>query len=198
MKDTGHRDTGHRDTGHVQVGEPFLRAFHWLLVLGVVGGWLLGKFGPLQMTLHFWAGYLVAALLVFRLVWGFIGPATARFSQFLRGPRATLAYIRSLPARSPSRSYGHNPLGAWSVLALLGTLAAQVATGLIADPDDYINVGPLAGMVSSEWNRWALGMHHKLGWVLLALVALHLGAIVFYRAWKREDLVTPMITGRHR
>lgn len=187
-----------KDTGHSQVWDPYLRAFHWLLVLGVVGGWLLGKFGPLQMTLHFWAGYLVAALLVFRLVWGFVGPATARFSQFVRGPRATLAYLRSLPARAPSHSHGHNPLGAWSVLALLGTLAAQVATGLIADPDDYINVGPLAGMVSSEWNRWALGMHHKLGWVVLGLVALHLGAIVFYRVWKREDLVTPMITGRHR
>ena len=107
-----------------------------------------------------------------------------------------LAYLRELPARRPSHAAGHNPLGGWSVLAILAVLAAQIATGLILDPEDYINIGPLAGMVSPGWNRWALGMHHTLGGVLLALIVLHVAAILFYRFWKREDLVRPMITGR--
>jgi cytochrome b len=181
-----------------QIWDPALRAFHWLLVLAVTGGWLLGHFGPLKMTLHFWAGYTVAALLVFRLIWGLIGPRNARFVNFIKGPGAVIAYARTLGARKASGAAGHNPLGGWSVVALLSVLAAQVATGLIVDPEDYINTGPLAEQVSTAWNRWALGMHHKLGVVLLALVVLHVGAIFFYRFWKREDLVTPMITGRKR
>lgn len=180
------------------IWDPFVRLFHWLLVVAVTGGWLLGHFGPLQMSWHFYAGYLVLALLVFRLIWGFIGPRNARFASFLRGPGAVLRYLKTLPARQASQSEGHNPLGGWSVAALLLVLAGQVGTGLILDPEDYINTGPLAGYVSSEWSRWALGWHHRLGLLLAVLVAFHVGAILFYRFWKREDLVTPMITGRRR
>lgn len=183
-----------------QIWDPAIRVFHWALVVLVVGSWVLGKFatplGLTTMTLHFWAGYAIAGLLAFRLVWGVIGPHNARWSSFVRGPAAVLAYLRELPARRPSHAAGHNPLGGWSVLAILAVLAAQIATGLILDPEDYINIGPLAGMVSPGWNRWALGMHHTLGGVLLALIVLHVAAILFYRFWKREDLVTPMITGR--
>lgn len=178
------------------IWDPALRGFHWLLALTVITGWLLGQFGPLQMTLHFWAGYTVAALLAFRLIWGFVGPRNARFATFLRGPRAVIAYARSLPSRRATQVKGHNPLGGWSVVAMLVLLAAQVGTGLIIDPEDYINTGPLADMVSTGWNRWALGMHHTLGLLILLVVIVHVGAIVFYRVWKREDLVTPMITGR--
>ncbi|MCB6178887.1 cytochrome b/b6 domain-containing protein [Rhodobacter sp. Har01] len=181
-----------------QIWDPALRIFHWALAAAVVASWLLGQFGPLDMTLHFWSGYAVAVLIGFRLVWGFVGPRTARFASFLRGPGVVLAYVRSLPARKASHARGHNPLGGWSILAMLGLLIAQIGTGLILDPEDYINVGPLAESVSTEWNRWALGMHHKLGVALLALVVLHLAAILFYRFWKREDLVTPMITGQRR
>lgn len=179
-----------------QIWDPAVRLFHWSLVLAVVGGWLLGHFGPLQMTLHFWAGYAVAALILFRLVWGFVGPRNARFAVFLRGPGAVMAYARSLPERAAGWTSGHNPLGGWSVIAMLLVLAGQVATGLILDPEDYINTGPLADVVPAGWSRWALGMHRRLGVVLLVLVALHVAAILFYRFWKREDLVTPMVTGR--
>ncbi|MBW0156595.1 cytochrome b/b6 domain-containing protein [Sedimentimonas flavescens] len=181
-----------------QIWDPALRAFHWLLVLAVVGGWLLGQFGPLKMTLHFYAGYTVIGLLAFRLIWGLIGPANARFAQFVKGPKAVLAYLRTLPARAASHSDGHNPLGGLSVVAMLLVLVGQVGTGLIIDPEDYINIGPLADSVSTSWNRWALGWHHRLGVLLLILVVLHVGAILFYRFWKREDLVTPMITGRRK
>lgn len=181
-----------------QIWDPLLRAFHWLLVLCVAGSWLLGHFGPLQMTLHFWLGYITIGLLVFRLVWGVIGPANARFANFIKGPGAVWAYLKTLPSRQAGHSEGHNPLGALSVVALLGVLALQVSTGLFVDPEDYINVGPLAGSVSAEWNRFALGWHHRLGVAVLVLVLIHVGAIVFYRFWKREDLVTPMITGRRK
>lgn len=179
-----------------QIWDPAIRLFHWSLVVAVVGGWLLGHFGPLQMTLHFWAGYAVGALILFRLMWGFVGPRNARFASFLRGPGAVMAYVRSLPKRAAGWATGHNPLGGWSVIAMLLVLAGQVATGLILDPEDYINTGPLAEAVPAGWSRWALGMHHRLGVVLLVLVALHVAAILFYRFWKREDLVTPMVTGR--
>ncbi|MEZ5883082.1 MAG: cytochrome b/b6 domain-containing protein [Paracoccaceae bacterium] len=179
-----------------QIWDPAIRLFHWSLVVAVVGGWLLGHFGPLQMTLHFWAGYAVGALILFRLMWGFVGPRNARFASFLRGPGAVMAYVRSLPKRAAGWATGHNPLGGWSVVAMLLVLAGQVATGLILDPEDYINTGPLAEAVPAGWSRWALGMHHRLGVVLLVLVALHVAAILFYRFWKREDLVTPMVTGR--
>lgn len=182
----------------VPVWDLFIRSFHWALAAAVIAGWLLGKFGPLQMTLHFWAGYAVGALVLARLVWGVIGPETARFASFVRGPRAVLRYAATLPERRAVHGAGHNPLGGWSVVALLAVLAAQVGTGLIIDPDDYINVGPLAGFVDSDWNRWALRWHHRLGLVLALLVGLHIAAILFYRFWKREDLVTPMITGRRR
>lgn len=178
------------------VWDPLLRLFHWALAAAVTAGWLLGRFGPLQMTWHFWLGYAVCGLLAFRLVWGIIGPRTARFAAFVRGPGAVLAYLRTLPARQASPLRGHNPLGGWSVVAMLLVMAAQVVTGLTMDPEDYINTGPLAGYVSAGWNRQAVSLHGLLGNVLLGLVALHVAAILYYRLWKRQDLVTPMITGR--
>lgn len=185
-----------------QIWDPALRIFHWSLAIAVTAGWLLGKFGPLQMTVHFWMGYAVAALLLFRLVWGVIGPQNARFTTFVRGPGAVLRYLRTLPVRAggavTAPVTGHNPLGGWSVVAMLVVLALQVITGLTLDPEDYINTGPLAGYVSSDWNREALALHHTLGGILMVLVVLHVGAILFYRFWKKQDLVTPMVTGRSR
>lgn len=181
-----------------QIWDPLLRLFHWALAACVMGAWLLGEFGPDQMVAHFYLGYAVIGLLAFRLIWGFVGPANARFANFVTGPGAVLRYLRTLPAREASHYPGHNPLGALSVLALLLVVGAQVATGLFVDPEDYINVGPLADTVSTAWNRFALGWHHRLGAVVLLLVVAHIGAIVFYRVWKREDLVTPMITGRRK
>ncbi|WP_347267034.1 cytochrome b/b6 domain-containing protein [Paracoccus sp. (in: a-proteobacteria)] len=179
-----------------RVWDPLLRSFHWLLLVFVVISWSLGQFGPARMTLHFWSGYVVAGLLVFRLVWGFVGPPPARFSQFLRGPGAIAAYARRLFLREPSYWPGHNPMGALSVIAMLAVLAAQVTTGLISDPDDFINVGPLAQHVSSATRSRAVGWHNLGALLILLLVALHVGMIYFYRFWKREDLIGPMITGR--
>jgi cytochrome b len=179
----------------VKLWDPALRLFHWALVICVVAAWVLGRFGPNIMTLHFYFGYAVIGLLGFRLVWGLFGPGPARFVHFLFGPRRTLGYMAGVGKRSPSYWPGHNPMGALAAFALLALLVAQVVTGLYTDPEDYVNVGPLAGSVDIETARAALGLHYRLSLVLLALVVLHVGAIAFYRLWKREDLVRPMITG---
>ncbi|MHC0052660.1 cytochrome b/b6 domain-containing protein [Actibacterium sp. D379-3] len=179
----------------VRLWDPLLRLFHWALAVCVIVGWGLGKFGPDVMTLHFYFGYAVIGLLGFRLVWGLIGPGPARFSQFLYGPRATLDYARHLRDRTPSYWPGHNPLGAISVFVLLGLLVAQVATGLVADPEDYINVGPLADRVSTATSRSATAWHETLSSLIALMVVVHVAAIAFYKRWKGEDLIRPMITG---
>ncbi len=178
-----------------RVWDPALRIFHWSLAVLVIANWLLGKIGPTDMTLHFWLGYAVIALLAFRLVWGFVGPPSARFSRFLRGPRAVAAYVPEMMRRRPSRWPGHSPVGGLAVVAMLAVLILQVTTGLFADPDDYINVGSLASQVSSDTSRMALRWHHRGADLILILVLLHWAVILFYRLWKREDLVRPMITG---
>lgn len=177
------------------VWDPALRIFHWALAILVIANWSLGKIGPSDMTLHFWLGYAVIALLVFRLIWGFVGPAPARFGHFLKGPRAILSYGREMMRPRPSNWPGHSPVGAVAVMAMLAILAMQVGTGLFADPDDYINVGPLASQVSAATSRSALRWHHRGADLIFVIVVLHIAAILFYRLWKREDLVRPMITG---
>ncbi|SIS93472.1 cytochrome b/b6 domain-containing protein [Paracoccus saliphilus] len=179
----------------VRIWDPALRAFHWLLAVLVIANWLLGQFGPNIMTLHFWLGYTIVALLVFRLIWGFVGPESARFSSLFHGPRAVTSYLRDMGKRQPSHWPGHNPLGALAVIAMLLTLFWQVGTGLIADPEDFVNVGPLASKVGSDVATKADAWHALGANIILVLVLLHIVAILFYRIWKNEDLIRPMLTG---
>ena len=172
------------------------RIVHWSLV-GLIGfAWWAGEAG--RMDWHRLAGYGVLSLLVFRLLWGVCGSGTARFASFVKGPAATLAYIHTLPSRARKDLPGHNPLGAWSVLAILATLVAQVGTGLFAVDVDGLESGPLSDRVDFDTGRRFAQWHHWSFWLLEALVALHLAAIVFYAVYKRADLVRPMITGRGR
>lgn len=180
----------------IRLWDPALRLFHWALAICVVAAWGLGRFGPSIMTLHFYFGYAAIALLAFRVIWGVFGPASARFSHFLYGPRTTLRYLAQVGRRVPGYWPGHSPLGALGVYSLLAVLIAQVVTGLYADPDDFINVGPLAETVSRETAIKSAGWHYRLSRIVLVLVVLHIAAVGFYRLWKGEDLVRPMITGR--
>lgn len=182
----------------VTLWDPALRAFHWLLAALVCGSLLTGMFGPSIMTAHFALGYATGALLLFRVLWGFFGPAPARFRSFVRGPGAVLAYAATLLRREPSHWRGHNPLGGWAVVALLAVLAAKVLTGLVSDPEDFVNVGPLAGLAGPGIASVATDWHHALTDPLIWLVVLHLAAIAFYARWKGENLVTPMLWGRKR
>ncbi len=145
------------------------------------------------MTWHFRLGYTVLSLLGFRLVWGLVGGYWSRFTTFVAGPGTILMYIRG--SAPPERSVGHNPLGALSVLALLLLLLIQVATGLFSD-DEIASSGPFAKMASGAWVSLVTSYHAHVGKVvLIALVILHVGAIVFYRVKKGDNLVAAMLHG---
>jgi cytochrome b len=169
------------------------RLFHWLLALAVLGLLVTAQLGGSWMNWHFRFGYVVLSLLLFRLGWGFAGGHWSRFSQFCYAPRHSLAYLRGT---SPlAHRVGHNPLGAWSVFALLLALLAQVATGLFSD-DEIAFYGPLTRLVSGDTVVLATWYHKAVGkWLVLALVVLHVLAILAYKLFKGEGLTRPMITG---
>jgi cytochrome b len=168
-----------------------LRVFHWSLVAAVTVAIVTGELGGAWMPWHGRAGLVIVGLLVFRVSWGLVGSATSRFTQFAPTPRRVLAYLRGR-----WRGVGHNPLGALSVIALLGLLSLQAATGLFGN-DDIAFAGPLNHLVADSAGARATGWHRLLADGLIALVALHLVAIVFHVVVKRHRLVRPMITGRH-
>ena len=169
------------------------RLFHWLLAVSVIGLIVTAKVGGDAMNWHFRLGYVVFALLLFRLVWGFVGGRWSRFASFFPTPARLGRYLRG-QAR-PEDHAGHNPLGAFSVLAMLLVLAAQVGTGLFSD-DDIAFAGPLTGLVAGSTVRAASSYHKDVGQLLvIGLVVLHLLAIAFYFFAKRKNLVRPMVTG---
>ena len=169
-----------------------VRLFHWLLVVLLgVSWWSAESDGLDAMQWHYIAGYSILTLLVFRIVWGFIGGSTARFGDFLRGPGAVLAYLRG----GASPTSGHNPLGGWSVLLMLVLLVTQVALGLFAIDVDGIEAGPLSHLVSFDAARSAAEWHEVAFKVLQVVVVLHVLAILWYALAKRTDLVRPMVTG---
>mgnify|MGYP006142930851 FL=1 len=177
----------------VRVWDLPTRLFHWALVVCVIGQIITANVGGNWMNWHLRLGYTVLTLLLFRLVWGFVGGHWSRFSSFLYGPTAVLNYLRG-QAR-PEHRVGHNPLGAFSVFGLLTILLLQVGSGLFSD-DEIAFTGPLVGLVSGEAVSLATSYHKNVGkFIVLALVVLHLLAIGYYRIAKKEDLVRPMIVG---
>lgn len=178
----------------VRVWDLPTRLFHWVLALSVAGSVISAKIGGAAMVWHFRMGYLVLGLLLFRLAWGVLGGRWSRFSSFLYGPAAVLRYLRGQPREGERFGIGHNPLGALSVFALLALLCAQVSTGLVGD-DEIASVGPLNRFVAPATGLAATAWHKSWGqWLLLVLVALHLLAIAAH-AWRRENLVGPMLHG---
>jgi cytochrome b len=172
-----------------------IRLFHWVLVALVGFMWVSGKQGWLEY--HMLSGYTILALLVFRVVWGFIGSDTARFLFFLKSPFEALRHLAHLHRREPDTEIGHNAAGGWMVIVMLVLLFAQVFTGLCAN-DDISVEGPLSGLVGKDWSDWLTSKHHLLFRVIQVMVALHILAIVTYAVLKRHDLVRPMITGKKR
>lgn len=166
-----------------------LRLFHWLLVMAVIGSFVSVKLGGNAMIWHGRFGYLVLALIAFRLIWGFVGTQHARFTQFIKSPKAILAYLKN-----PSETPGHSPMGAISVLVLITLFLAQALAGLFAT-DDIAFDGPLAKYVASAWVELLTSFHRWNEWALIALVATHIGAILYYKYAKRINLISAMITG---
>jgi len=171
------------------------RVFHWLLVVLVVLAFVTAEIGGTAMPYHMWNGGAILVLVLFRVLWGFGGGTQSRFATFVRGPRKVVAYARSLFGKEHAPYLGHNPLGAWSIVAILTALAIQVGTGLFAN-DDILTEGPLFQWVSKGTSDWLTRIHLINQGILIGLVALHIGAIAFYLVVKRENLILPMITGR--
>ena len=170
------------------------RLFHWLLVICVIFSFVTGNIGGNAMQYHEWSGFMILTLLLFRLVWGFVGGLESRFMMFIRGPSAVVRYATTL-LRSDSTHYlGHNPLGGWSIIAMLFALLAQAGTGLFAN-DDIVTEGPLFDWVSKATSDWLTRIHKLNQEVIIALVSIHVLAVLFYFFFKRENLVKPMITG---
>lgn len=176
----------------IEVWDLPLRVFHWLLVSTVIAAYITGELGGLLTDWHGRIGILALGLLVFRLIWGFVGSTNARFSSFFPTLTRVSAYLKG-----GWQGHGHNPLGGLSVLALLGILAALVLTGLFAN-DDIVFEGPLFNLVSKDISDQLTGWHELIFNILAVLISLHVAAIAFYLKIKKINLVTPMVTGKKK
>ncbi|HZP94673.1 MAG TPA: cytochrome b/b6 domain-containing protein [Burkholderiales bacterium] len=178
----------------VRVWDLPVRLFHWLLVALVISQIITASIGGNAMYYHERGGYTILALVLFRIAWGFLGSRHARFSDFVRGPAAVSAYAKNL-LRGEAQPYaGHNPLGGWSVIAMLASLLLQASTGLFAN-DDVMLEGPLAKHVSKAVSDAVTRVHDVNAVVLLTLVCVHVAAVLYYLLARRENLIRPMLTG---
>jgi cytochrome b len=184
----------------VRVWDLPTRLFHWVLVLLIAMQYATGQFGLLDMRWHYWIGYATLALIVFRVLWGLAGSQTSRFSGFLRGPSAVLrhalAYFQESPRNRPAPDVpGHNPLGGWSVLAMLVCVLVQAISGLFAS-DEITEQGPFADQVAEKIMHLMTRVHDWNQDLLLALIALHIVAVLLHLLLKHDNLILPMLTGR--
>jgi cytochrome b len=161
-----------------------------MLALCIVLGVIFVKIGGNAMQWHAYCGYIALALVLFRIIWGFAGSWHARFANFVPSPKRLIAYLKG----GTAEGLGHNPLGALSVIALLLAVLLQASTGLFTD-DDIFFQGPLAKYVSNATVAFLTSVHRFNQYIIMALVALHIGAIIFYQIYKKESLIGPMITG---
>lgn len=186
----------------VRVWDVFVRAAHWLLVLG----FFVAYFTEDELAFHVWAGYLVGTIVVLRVIWGFIGPEYARFSSFLYSPAKVFGYLGGLFRRSAARYLGHSPAGGAMVLLLLISLAATVCSGLTVYAYDQ-GAGPLAGVLvggapldaafEAREEYWE-ELHEFFANLTVALVVLHLAGVLLASFVHRENLPWAMVSGSKR
>ena len=174
----------------IRVWDLPIRLFHWLLVLCIAGSLISVNLGGNAIEWHAYFGYSILTLLIFRFIWGFVGSKHARFSSFMPTRLAILSYLQG---RSP-RILGHNPIGALSVFALLFVLSVQVFTGLFVD-DEIAFQGPLAKYVPNFIVSFLSEIHEGNQVIIYTLIAIHISAIWFYKKYKGENLIKPMLTG---
>jgi cytochrome b len=180
----------------IRVWDVPVRLFHWTLVVLMAVSYFSGHAGGDWMKLHFWSGYAILTLVLFRIAWGFLGSTTARFSNFVRGPGAFFGHLREMLGSDPPREAGHNPVGGAMVVALLLAVLLQASAGLFSADTDMGTVnGPLAPKAADAFVNKATAFHHSWINVILAMVALHVVAALAYLVWKRQNLIRAMITG---
>jgi len=170
------------------------RLFHWLTAVLVAAAYATWRFDRIDW--HVWIGYALLALVIFRLLWGFLGSETARFAGFVASPRAAFAHLAHIFRREPDHQRGRNPAGGWMVLVLLVLLLGEALTGVYINNDIAVE-GPLTEIVPAPLANLIDALHTALFWqALLAAIALHLAAIAVYWVAKGQNLVLPMIDGR--
>jgi cytochrome b len=182
-------------TTHQQVWDLPVRVCHWLLVAAFISAYVTNRLGVNYFKYHVWSGYSVIVLVSFRLLWGLVGTRHARFQNFVRGPIHTVRYATGWLRREKQSYAGHNPLGAWMVIALLAARAAQAASGLFGN-DEIFNVGPLYGFVTNETSLKWTSLHRILFYWLLAAAIVHVLAVIAHRLINKESLVAAMFTGK--
>jgi cytochrome b len=171
-----------------------VRMVHWAMVLLLITLLTTAKIGGDAMEWHMRAGEAMLALVLFRVIWGFAGSRYARFTSFVRGPRAVIAYARSILRPPHELHVGHNPLGGWMVIALLLALLFQTGTGLFTN-DDVLTEGPLVRLITKDLSDKITGFHHRNAWIVIALATAHIGAVLFYLFALKENLIKPMVHG---
>jgi cytochrome b len=189
-----------RAQSQVRVWDWPTRAFHWLLVLLILNAWFshryAGWLGDPTLILHRWNGYAILVLLVFRLIWGFVGSSTARFRSFVPSPRGLLRYIQDFLARKPGKFLGHNPLGTMMILALLAVVSMQAVLGLFTLEHNELVAGPLKRLLNDAQVEWVSKLHLRGLDLILIVVAIHILANVSYTLFAKEPLIKAMVTGR--
>jgi cytochrome b len=189
-------EMANENNSRIRVWDFPVRLFHWVLVILLVTSYFSGRAGGDWMKVHFWSGYAILTLLLFRIVWGFIGSTTARFSDFVKGPSAAFRHLAELAGADRPREAGHNPLGGAMVLVLIFAVLAQVVAGLFsADTDTGVVTGPLSGLVADKWIERATAFHAYWINILLILAGVHVLAAIVYLVWKRQNLIGAMIHG---
>jgi len=174
----------------IRVWDLPVRVFHWLLVLCIIGSLISVNLGGNAIEWHAYFGYSVLTLLIFRITWGFVGSTHARFASFFPNREKILNYLQG----NAPRVLGHNPIGALSVFALLFALSVQVITGLFVD-DEIVFQGPLAKYVPNWVVSFLSEIHEGNQVVIYTLITIHIAAIIYYKKFKGEDLIKPMISG---
>ena len=177
------------------VWDGFVRVFHWSLVTLFAVSVASGKVGGEWIDWHMKSGYAILALVTFRLMWGFVGGEYARYVSFLTGPIRALKFAKGLLGKTHVHVIGHNPVGGWMVMVLLLLLAMQATLGLFSN-DEIATTGPLARYVSDATSITLMGRHRTIGNILLALVGIHIAAVLFHVIVKKENLIRAMFSGK--
>ncbi|MDU0353066.1 cytochrome b/b6 domain-containing protein [Paraglaciecola aquimarina] len=172
-----------------------VRLFHWILAISLVVQWFTAEVIENAMDFHFYLGYFILGLIIFRLIWGFIGTKYAKFSSFIAGPKAMLAYLRALMNREDTSTIGHNPVGGLMLPLVLTLVGIQAVTGLFTS-DDIVHSGPYYDSVSSSVQKTLQWLHHQTFSFLWIFVAIHIVAILWYKFALKHDLIRPMFNGK--
>jgi cytochrome b len=185
----------------VQAWDLPTRLFHWSLVIALVSAWAsftyANKLGDHNLVWHKWNGYFILVLLVWRVIWGFVGSETSRLKSFVTWPWRAAGYALDLVRGRDRHFLGHNPLGTYMILALFGVVGAQATLGLFSVEHNDLTAGPLYRLVSeatyvkiTKWHIWAFY------WVILPLIAIHVTANTLYGLVKKDPLIRAMVTGK--